>query len=73
MKAIADNICTCGQHGIPYVRRRIPAAIRADSPATQTHIVRGLGTADRRLAKARAMPNSRASTQSSSSTASSAI
>ena len=54
LKAIAENICTCGQHGIQYVRRRIPAAIRAAYPGTQTHIVRSLGTADRRLAKERA-------------------
>lgn len=51
MKAIAENIYTRGQHGIQYVRRRIPAAIRAAYPAKQTHIVRSLGTADRRLAK----------------------
>jgi integrase len=54
MKAIAENIYTRGQHGIQYVRRRIPAAIRAAYPAKQTHIVRSLGTADRRLAKERA-------------------
>ncbi|MBQ0942734.1 integrase [Ideonella sp. 4Y16] len=51
MKVIAENIYTRGQHGIQYVRRRIPAAIRAAYPAKQTHIVRSLGTADRRLAK----------------------
>lgn len=28
MKAIAENICSRGKHGIQYVRRRIPAAIR---------------------------------------------
>lgn len=54
MKAIAENIYTRGQHGIQYVRRRIPAAIRAAYPAKQTHIVRSLGTADRHLAKQRA-------------------
>ncbi len=54
MKAIAENIYTRGQHGIQYVRRRIPAALRAAYPAKQTHIVRSLGTADRRLAKERA-------------------
>ncbi|MEW6480790.1 MAG: DUF6538 domain-containing protein [Pseudomonadota bacterium] len=54
MKAIAENIYTRGQHGIQYVRRRIPAAIRAAYPAKQTHIVRSLGTADRQLAKQRA-------------------
>ena len=32
MKAIAENIYTRGQHGIQYVRRRIPAAIRAAYP-----------------------------------------
>ena len=51
MKVIAENICTRGPHGIQSVRRRIPAAIRAAYPAKQTHIVRSLGTADRRLAK----------------------
>lgn len=40
MKAIAENIYTRGQHGIQYVRRRIPAAIRAAYPAKQRHIVR---------------------------------
>lgn len=54
MKAIAENIYTRGQHGIQYVRRRIPAAIRAAYPAKQTHIVRSLGTADGHLAKQRA-------------------
>jgi len=54
MKAIAENIYARGKHGIQYVRRRIPAAIRAAYTANQTHIVRSLGTADRRLAKERA-------------------
>jgi len=51
MKAISEGICTRGQHGIQYVRRRIPATIRAAYPAKQTHIVRSLGAADCRLAK----------------------
>lgn len=51
MKAISENLYTRGKHGIFYVRRRIPAAIRAAYPAQQEHIVRSLGTADRRAAK----------------------
>lgn len=54
MKAIAENIYTRGKYGLRYVRRRIPAAIRAAYPPNQTHIVRSLGTADRHLAKQRA-------------------
>ncbi|MDW3682991.1 phage integrase SAM-like domain-containing protein [Cupriavidus sp. CV2] len=53
MKALAENIYRRGKHGMAYVRRRIPAAIRAAYPAKQTHIVRSLGTADPREAKAR--------------------
>jgi integrase len=51
LKAIAEGIFARGKHGNLYVRRRIPAAIRAAYPARQEHIVRSLGTADRRLAK----------------------
>lgn len=51
MKAISENLYTRGIHGTLYVRRRIPAAIRAAYPAQQEHIVRSLGTADRRAAK----------------------
>lgn len=54
MKAIAENIYVRGKSGIQYVRRRIPAALRTAYPQKQTHIVRSLGTADRRLAKERA-------------------
>ena len=54
MKAISDCIYARGKHGIKYVRRRIPAALRAAYPAHQTHIVRSLGTADPRHAKERA-------------------
>ena len=51
MKAISENVYARGKHGTLYVRRRIPAAIRAAYPPHQEHIVRSLGTADRRLAK----------------------
>lgn len=54
MKAISECIYERGKHGMKYVRRRIPAAIRAAYPANQTHIVRSLGTADTRDAKERA-------------------
>ncbi len=54
MKAISDCIYTRGKHGIKYVRRRIPAALRAAYPAHQTHIIRSLGTTDLRDAKERA-------------------
>jgi integrase len=43
-----------GKHGIFYVRRRIPAAILAAYPASQTHVTRSLRTADLREAKSRA-------------------
>ena len=51
LKAISENVYARGKHGILYVRRRIPAALRAAYPAHQEHIVRSLGTADRRSAK----------------------
>ncbi len=51
MKAISENVYARGRHGILYVRRRIPASLRAAYPAHQEHIVRSLGTADRRSAK----------------------
>lgn len=54
MKAISENLYTRGKHGIKYVRRRIPVAIRAAYPAHQQHVVRSLGTADLREAKERA-------------------
>lgn len=51
MKAISEGIYQRGKHGTKYVRRRIPADIRAAYPASQEHIVRSLGTADLRDAK----------------------
>lgn len=51
MKAISENVYARGKHGNLYVRRRIPAAIRAAYPSRQEHIVRSLGTADLRAAK----------------------
>jgi hypothetical protein len=54
LKAISENVYSRGKHGTLYVRRRIPAAIRAAYPPHQEHIVRSLGTADRRSAKERA-------------------
>lgn len=54
MKAISEGIYQRGKHDIKYVRRRIPADIRAAYPASQEHIVRSLRTADLREAKERA-------------------
>lgn len=51
MKAISESVYTRGKHGTLYVRRRIPAAIRAAYPAHQEPITRSLGTADRRAFK----------------------
>lgn len=51
LKAISECTYARGKHGNLYVRRRIPAAIRSAYPASQEHIVRSLGTTDRRLAK----------------------
>jgi integrase len=55
MKATStDYIYERGKHGIKYVRRRIPTALRLAYPPKQTDIVRSLGTADLREAKSRA-------------------
>lgn len=51
MKAVSDGLYRRGKHGNMYVRRRIPAAIRAAYPQHQTHVIRSLGTADYRAAK----------------------
>ena len=51
MKAVSDGLYRRGKHGNMYVRRRIPAAIRAAYPQKQTHVIRSLGTADYRTAK----------------------
>ena len=51
MKAVSENVYARGKRGNLYVRRRIPAALRAAYPARQEHIVRCLGTADVRAAK----------------------
>jgi integrase len=53
MKAISESLYERGKHGIKYVRRRIPAALRLAYP-NQTHITRSLGTSDLREAKTRA-------------------
>jgi hypothetical protein len=53
-QAIAEHIDAYGKHGFKYVRRRIPAVIRAAYPAKPTQIVRSLGAADRGRAKERA-------------------
>ncbi len=53
MKALSEGLYRRGKRGNMYVRRRIPAAIRAAYPQHQTHIIRSLGTADQREAKAR--------------------
>ncbi|MFG6459376.1 DUF6538 domain-containing protein [Roseateles sp. BYS96W] len=51
MKAVSESIYARGKQGILYVRRRIPAALRAAYPRGQEHILRSLGTSDRRQAK----------------------
>lgn len=51
MKALSEGLYRRGKHGNIYVRRRIPAAIRAAYPQHQTHVIRSLGTADYRTAK----------------------
>ncbi len=48
MQAIAKNVYIRGKRGNVYVRLRIPAAIRLAYPEGQTHIVRCLGTSDRK-------------------------
>lgn len=51
MKATSKDPNSRDEHGNMYVRRRIPAAIRAAYPQHQTHVIRSLGTADYRAAK----------------------
>lgn len=51
MKAVAESIYARGRRGNLYVRRRIPAAIRAAYPPKQEHVMRSLGTTDLRLGK----------------------
>lgn len=51
MKAVSESIYARGKQGILYVRRRIPAALRSAYPRGQEHILRSLGTSDRRQAK----------------------
>lgn len=53
VEAISKFVYKRGKHGIKYVRRRIPTAIRSAYPPNQTHIVRSLGTADSREAESR--------------------
>ena len=50
-RVASESVHARGKHGNLYVRRRIPAAIRAAYPAHQEHIVRRLGTSDRGAAK----------------------
>lgn len=52
MRAVTENVYARGRHGNLYVRRRIPAALRGAYPPHQEHIIRSLGTNDRRAAKA---------------------
>lgn len=54
MKAIFEHIYERGKSGKKYVRRRIPAALRAAYPPKKKHITRSLGTSDIREAKVRA-------------------
>lgn len=54
MKAISENLYRRGKNGILYVRRRIPASLRAAYPAHQEHIARSLHTSDVRNVKERA-------------------
>lgn len=51
MKALSEGVYSRGKQGNLYVRRRIPAAIRAAYPQHQTHVIRSLGTSDYRTAK----------------------
>lgn len=51
MKVVFENVYARGKHGNLYVRRRIPASILAAYPVRQQHVVRSLGTSDRRLGK----------------------
>ena len=51
MRVVSENVYARGKHGNLYVRRRIPAAVRAAYPSHQEHVVRSLGTADLRAAK----------------------
>ncbi|CAM3531921.1 hypothetical protein BOSP111201_10710 [Bordetella sputigena] len=51
MKAISEGVYVRGKHRTFYVRRRIPAALRAAYPARQEHITRSLSTSDWRVAK----------------------
>ncbi len=52
MKQVAEHIFARGKRGNLYIRRRIPAALRAAYPIHQTHLTRSLGTSDLRQAKA---------------------
>lgn len=61
MRVVSENVYARGKHGNLYVRRRIPAAIRAAYPAHQEHITRSLGTADRRAVKSSARSTRRTS------------
>ena len=51
MRVVSENVYARGKHGNLYVRRRIPAAVRAAYPSHQEHVVRSLGTSDRGAAK----------------------
>lgn len=64
MKAIAENLCERGKHGIKYVCRRIPAALQQAYPK-KTHISRIFGTSDLSSPKFAPVPNWPKLTQSS--------
>lgn len=51
LRVVSENVYARGKRGNLYVRRRIPAAIRAAYPSHQEHVVRSLGTSDRGAAK----------------------
>lgn len=51
MRVVFENVYERGKHGNLYVRRRIPAAVRAAYPSRREHVVRSLGTADHRAGK----------------------
>jgi hypothetical protein len=51
LRVVSENVYARGKHGNLYVRRRIPAAVRAAYPSHQEHVVRSLGTSDRGAAK----------------------
>lgn len=53
MKAIAENLCARGKGKTLYVRKRIPADLRASYPPKREHVQRSLRTSDVVIAKRR--------------------